>query len=263
MGKRQGPVLGQNFLADWGARQRIAAALGEAGRGDVVEIGPGKAAITELLAQRARRLVAVEVDTSLAAALRTRFSGMPSIEIVEADVLTVDFATLAREGGRSLAVVGNLPYYITSPILQRLFLFEDRISRAVVMVQREVAERMAAAPGSRDYGLLTVLCQVHARCELLFTLPPEAFQPPPQVDSAVVRMEFAPRWAELEVEPEPFRRFLQSCFAQKRKTLANNLRAAGRGAAEIAAALADVRPNARAEELSPDELARVFRALNR
>ena len=177
-------------------------------------------------------------------------------------MLTVDLAALAREPGRSLAVVGNLPYYITSPILERLFRFEDRISRAVVMVQREVAERITAEPGTRDYGLLTVLCRVHARCELLFTLPPDAFQPPPQVDSAVVRMEFAPRWAELGVKPEPFRKFLQSCFAQKRKTLENNLRAAGRSPAEIAAALESTGPSARAEELSPKELARIFRALH-
>ncbi len=259
MGRKNKPALGQNFLADTGVQRRIVDALGPAAAGDVVEIGPGKAAITALLAERARRLVAIEVDPAFAEALRARFGHLPSVEVVEADVLAVDLAALARAPGRSLAVVGNLPYYITSPILHRMFASEERIGRAVVMVQREVAERMAARPGSRAYGLLSVLCRVHARTELLFTVPPEAFSPAPEVHSAVVRMDFAPRWQELGIEPGPFRRFLAACFAQKRKTLANNLRAAGYSAEEIAAAPA----RARAEELSPEELAGVFRGLGR
>lgn len=261
MGRRQKPVLGQNFLVDEAARRRIVEALGfgNGAAGDVVEIGPGKAALTELLAARARRLIAVEVDPLLAAALRARFAGRPAVEILEADVLTVDFAALARQPGRSLDVAGNLPYYITSPILHHLFTHEQVLRRAVLMVQREVAERMAAAPGSRDYGLLSVLCQAHARVDLLFTLPPEAFRPAPAVDSAVVRMEWAPRWGELGVAPGPFRRFLEQAFAQKRKTLGNNLRAAGYAAAAIQAALPSAQ--ARAEELAPHELAAVYRRL--
>ncbi len=262
MGRKQKPALGQNFLADTGAQRRIVDALGPAAAGDVVEIGPGKAAITGLLAERARRLIAIEVDPALAAALGARFGDVPAVEVVCADVLSVDLRALARAPGRSLAVVGNLPYYITSPILGRLFAYQERIGRAVVMVQREVAQRMAASPGSRDYGLLSVLCQVHAGTELLFTLPPEAFRPPPEVWSAVVRMEFAPRWEELGVAPEPFRKFLEACFAQKRKTLGNNLRAAGYTAAQACAALAGVGEKARAEELSPEELAGVFRGLS-
>ncbi len=259
-GKRK-PALGQNFLADTAAQRRIVEALGGAADGDVVEIGPGKAAITELLAARARRLMAIELDPALAAALRARFHDRPSVEVLEADVLSVDLAALALEPGRSLAVIGNLPYYITSPILRRLFLFESSICRAVVLVQREVAERMTAEPGSREYGLLSVLCRLHAQTQLLFTLPPEAFSPPPGVYSAVARMEFAPLWAELDIEPASFGRFLEQCFAQKRKTLANNLRAAGYPAPQVGFALAPFGGSVRAEELSPAELASVYRRL--
>ncbi len=255
--------LGQHFLVDTNAQRAIAAALGEAARGDVVEIGPGKAAITALLAGRAARLVAIELDGELAARLRTQFGSAPSVEVLDADVLTVDLSALARTPGRSLAVLGNLPYYITSPILQHLFKHEAVLSQAVVMVQREVAERITAVPGTRAYGLLSVLCQIHTRAELLFTLPPHAFQPPPEVDSAVVRMRFAPRWAELAVPQAAFTGFLQGCFAQKRKTLVNNLRAAGYAPERIVQALktAGGSGRERAEELAPERLAAVYRAL--
>ncbi len=256
-------MLGQNFLADTQAQRRIVDALGPAAAGDVVEIGPGKAAITDLLAARARRLLAIEVDPALAVSLGARYRGMPNVQVMQADVLSVDLGSLARAPGRSLAVVGNLPYYITSPILRHLFAHEGVLSRAVVMVQREVAERVTASPGTRDYGLLSVLCQVHAQAELLFMLPPEAFTPPPEVHSAVVRLDFAPRWEELGVPPQPFRRFLEACFAQKRKTVNNNLRAAGYPPERIGEALAAGRKlaTARAEELSPGELAAIYRLL--
>jgi len=255
--------LGQNFLVDTRAQRLIAEALGAPAAGTVVEIGPGRAAITELLAARATRLVAVELDSALVAALRTRYRDMPHVKILEADVLDVDISALATTPGRSLAIAGNLPYYITSPILQHLFAHEHAISRAVLMVQREVAERIVAVPGTSDYGLLTVLCAMYTRAELLFTLPPSAFAPPPSVHSAVVRLEFAPRWEELGVVREPFLRFLKVCFAQKRKTLANNLRAAGWIAGDVARVLSESRlgPVARAEELSPSALAALFRLL--
>ncbi len=255
--------LGQNFLIDSRAQQAIAEALGPAGTGDVLEIGPGKAAITRVLAERARRLVAIEVDPALAAGLCMEFASQPNVEIVASDVLAVSFRELAHGAGRSLAVVGNLPYYITSPILMHLFAEEAVFSRGVLMVQREVADRMTAEPGTSEYGLLSVLCQMHAQLQLLFTLPPSAFQPPPEVDSAVVRLEFAPRWQELGAEPAPFTQFLRSCFAQKRKTLANNLRAAGETNERIEQALGEGRipRTARSEELSPERLASLYRLL--
>ncbi len=265
--------LGQNFLVDEQAQRRIVDALGAAATGAVVEIGPGRAAITSLLAERAERLVAIELDPALARVLRSQFAGQANVSVVEGDVLSVDLASLApgpapglapvTASGRTLAVVGNLPYYITSPILQHLFLHEHALSRAVLTVQREVAQRMTATEGHSEYGALSVLCQLHAELQLLFTLPPEAFQPAPEVHSAVVRLEFAPKWRELGVEPLPFTRFLRACFAQKRKTLANNLRAAGYPGARVQSALETGNHGgvARAEELSPAALAAIFRGL--
>lgn len=257
--------LGQNFLVDEQAQQRIADALGPLAQGAVLEIGPGGAAITTLLAERASSLVAIEVDPALAATLTTLFAGSDHVTVLQADVLSVDIASLAPAGGeRTLAIVGNLPYYITSPILQHLFTHERVLSRAVLMVQREVAQRMTATPGHSEYGALSVLCQIHAEMQLLFTLPPEAFSPPPEVHSAVVRLEFAPKWQELGIEPGPFGRFLRSCFAQKRKTLGNNLRAAPYDAARVGEVLTSLGHSAvtRAEELSPAALAAVYRALH-
>jgi 16S rRNA (adenine1518-N6/adenine1519-N6)-dimethyltransferase len=237
-------------------------ALGDISRHTVVEIGPGAGAITELLAPRAARLVAIELDRDLAPRLREQFAAIPSVEILQADVLTVDLDQL-RSGEDRLLVVGNLPYYITSDILLRLFHYHEAVSRAVIMVQREVADRIAAVPGTRDYGLLSATAQLYARVERVLTLPPEAFMPPPDVYSTVLRLELQPRFAELGVEAEPFIAFLKQSFAQKRKTLAKNLRAAGITAEAAAAALesAGVAPAARAEELGLEAMARIWLSL--
>jgi 16S rRNA (adenine1518-N6/adenine1519-N6)-dimethyltransferase len=257
----QKPKLGQNFLTDRNARRHIVEALGDISQKTVVEIGPGKAAITEILAQKAQRLIAVELDRELAPKLKEQFSGRP-VEVVEQDILTVDLASF-RQGGERLMVVGNLPYYITSDILLHLFRYHDAISRAVLMMQREVADRVAAAPGSRDYGLLSATAQLYARVEKLMTLPPEAFSPPPQVYSSVIRLSFAPRFVELGVDADGFIGFLRSCFAQKRKTLANNLRAAGFEQARIeqAAVAAAISLQERAEALPLQTMAILYRAL--
>jgi 16S rRNA (adenine1518-N6/adenine1519-N6)-dimethyltransferase len=253
--------LGQNFLADLSARSRIVEALGDISQKTVVEIGPGKAAITELLAKKAQRLIAVELDRELAAGLKQRFSG-PQVEVVEQDILSVDLSLL-RHGEDKLLVVGNLPYYITSEILLHLFRYHDAVARAVVMMQREVADRVAAAPGSRDYGLLSATTQLYARVEKLMTLPPGAFSPPPQVYSSVLRLTFAPRFEELAVDAEGFIAFLRQCFAQKRKTLLNNLRAAGFDSFNIAQAAeaAAISAQARAEALPLEAMARLYRVL--
>jgi len=254
--------LGQNFLADQTARRRIVEALGDISSTAVVEIGPGKAAITELLAQKARELIAVELDRDLAAGLRTRFAAYDHIRIVEQDILTVDLAALRRDKEK-LMVVGNLPYYITSDILLHLFRYHEAISRAVVMMQREVADRVVAVPGSRDYGLLSATAQMYARVERLMTLPPGAFSPPPQVHSSVLRLTFAPRFDELGTDAEGFITFLRKAFAQKRKTLLNNLRSAGYEAAKMtsAAGHAGVSLQARAEALSLEEMAKLYSEL--
>ncbi len=261
-------TLGQNFLRDPAAIERIASALGDLSGRTVLEIGPGQGAITSTLARRAARLIAVELDPSLAADLRVRFQQTPAqVTILQQDVLAFDFAAAAQqarlETGQPLLVIGNLPYYITSPILLRLAQSAAGIERAVLMVQREVAQRVTAQPGSRDYGLLTATCALYGPATELFTLPPAAFAPPPKVHSTVFRWSFAPRFTALGVPEEPFLAFLKQVFAQKRKTLANNLRAAGFSMDTIAAATGSVSipAQARAEALTLEQFAQLWRAL--
>lgn len=256
------PKLGQNFLHDVQAVERIAAALGDFSDRDVVEIGPGKGAITRILAGRAGRVLAIELDPNLASQLRAQFRP-EQVTIVENDVLKFDFAAASTSAGKRLLAVGNLPYYITSPILLKLAASHAALDRAVLMVQKEVADRVAATPGSRDYGLLSVTMQLYGPIEKLFTLPPSAFTPSPDVYSTVFRWRFAPRIAELQIDEESFLRFLRLAFAQKRKTLSNNLRAAGFTPECIKAGLSDanVDPKARAETLTLDTLAALWRSL--
>ncbi len=255
--KRSNPKLGQNFLIDEAARHSIAGALGDVSDRTVIEIGPGRGAITDILASRAKRLIAIELDRPLAAELRFRFRDQPHVEIIEADILKTDFVSLAG----SADVIGNLPYYITSDIFLHLFAAPN-LRRAVLMVQREVADRVAAAPGVRDYGLLSATTQMYARVDSLFTLPPTAFSPPPDVYSTVLRFHFAPRFAELAVQPAAFGAFLKKSFAQKRKTLSNNLRNTGYTTPQLTAAWpADLPPQARAESATLEQMAALFRNL--
>jgi 16S rRNA (adenine1518-N6/adenine1519-N6)-dimethyltransferase len=263
MSSNKKPKLGQNFLVDENACLHIADALGEVSERTVVEIGPGHGAITELLAKRCRRLHCIEFDPALARELAFRFRNETHVTIHHADILATDLKTML-EDSTSLDVVGNLPYYITSDILLHLFgaAREGAVSRAVVMMQREVAERIAAGPGSSEYGALSAATQMHARVTNLFTLPPSAFSPPPDVYSTVLRLEFAPRFAELGIEFDGFNWFLRASFAQKRKTLANNLRAAGYTAAQVTGAWpASIAPQARSEAVPLEAMAELYRAL--
>jgi 16S rRNA (adenine1518-N6/adenine1519-N6)-dimethyltransferase len=264
------PKLGQNFLSDPQAVERIVAALGPLSGRTVVEIGPGLGAITGALAAKAKHVVAVELDRDLAARLRSQFPprGDARVIIIEQDVLNFDFtaasADFVASPGERLLVVGNLPYYITSPILLKLAASHAVLDLAVLMVQREVADRVTTQPGSRDHGLLSVTVQMYGPTEPLFTLPPAAFSPPPDVHSTAFRWRFAPRFAELAVDEAAFLRFVRQAFAQKRKTLVNNLRAAGYASAAAAAALeqAGIRPQVRAEALSIESFAALAKILD-
>lgn len=272
-GRRSRPKLGQHFLVDSTAATRIVEALGDISQGTILEIGPGRGALTSLLAKQARRLIAIEIDRVLAAQLRMNFSQEPNVEIIEGDVLAIDFHTLfgpkpgsTRPGMNHqpevVRVIGNLPYFITSDILLRLFEFRQYFETIVLMVQREVADRLAAAPGRSDYGLLSATTQLYARVEKLFTLPPEAFSPPPKVDSTVVRLRMSPKIDSLRVPEAEFIGFLKLSFGQKRKTLWNNLKSQYKPAV-LRAALekAGVKPTVRAEALSLEKSAALFRAL--
>ncbi len=272
-GRRVKPKLGQHFLVDTAAPMRIVEALGDISQSTVLEIGPGRGALTSLLAKRARRVIAIEIDRVLAAQLRMNFSQEPNVEIIEGDVLAIDFHTLfgpkpgsTRPGmspqPEAVRVVGNLPYFITSDILLRLFEFRQYFETIVLMVQREVAERLAAAPGRSEYGLLSATAQLYGRVEKMFTLPPEAFSPPPKVDSTVVRIRIEPKIDSLRVPEAGFISFLKLSFGQKRKTLWNNLKTQYPPAA-LKAALekAGVKPTVRAEALSLEKTAALYRAL--
>jgi 16S rRNA (adenine1518-N6/adenine1519-N6)-dimethyltransferase len=260
------PKLGQNFLIDEAACLHIATALGDTSSRTVVEIGPGHGAITNLLAPRCARLHCIEFDPALARELAFRFRNDRHVTVHQADILQTDLAEMElAPGSGPLNVIGNLPYYITSDILLHLFGFARTgiLSRAVVMMQREVAERIAAPPGVSDYGPLSAFTQLHASVANLFTLPPGAFNPPPDVYSTVLRLDFAPRFAELQVAPEEFNHFLRASFAQKRKTLSNNLRNAGYTAEQLTNAWPEsVDKNVRAEAVTLESMAELYRALN-
>jgi 16S rRNA (adenine1518-N6/adenine1519-N6)-dimethyltransferase len=270
---KQKPKLGQHFLVSDNAAMRMADALGDVSQSTVLEIGPGRGVITSLLAKRARRLIAVEIDRVLAAQLRLKFGMTHNVEVIEADILSIDFDSLfgpkpglGRPGielkPNPVRVVGNLPYFITSDILLRLFDFAKYFDTIVIMVQREVADRVAAPPGGSDYGLLSATAQLYARVEKLFTLPPEAFEPAPKVHSTVLRLNLAPQIEKLGVAGDGFIGFLKLSFAQKRKTLWNNLKSRY-DEAELRRAMTQARinPSARAETLSLKQSATLFRAL--
>jgi len=277
------PKLGQHFLASESFAAQIVDALGDVSQNTVLEIGPGRGVLTSLLAKRARRLIAVELDRVLAAQLRLKFGMFSNVEVIEADILSIDFDSLfgpkpglSRPGiqlkPEPVKVIGNLPYYITSEILLRLFDFSKYFETIVILVQREVADRIAAEPGSSDYGLLSATTQLYARVEKLFTLPPSAFAPPPKVHSTALRLTMAPRQQELGLasdgsnedglSEDGFIDFLKLSFGQKRKTLWNNLKSSyPEPLLRAALAQARVKPAVRAETLSLEESAALFRAL--
>jgi 16S rRNA (adenine1518-N6/adenine1519-N6)-dimethyltransferase len=239
--------FGQHFLSDASILNRIAQLICGDGRPVVLEIGPGRGALTERLIPCASRVVAIEIDPKLAGHLRGRFKGTPNLEVVNADALLVDFTTWRPD-----IIAGNLPYYIATPLIERTI----RLAMpAVFLIQKEVAQRLAAQPGTRDYGYLTVATQLFAQPEIAFAVAPGAFRPPPRVDSAVVVFDPRDRAAEMGViDREAFLRFLSDCFRQKRKMLRNNLR----GEFPI-----EGHPEAsqRAEQLSLEELAALWRRL--
>ena len=241
--------LGQHFLTNAAVLERIAVATCPAGEDLVIEIGPGRGALTEKLLRRAARVVAIEIDPTLVEHLHARFAGEPRLEIVHADVLATD---LGQWG--SAPIAGNLPYYITSPILAKAVRLD--IPRIVFLIQKEVAERLAAQPCHREYGYLTLQTALFADTRLLFDVKPGSFRPPPRVDSAVVLL--TPHTRDLGVrDREAFLRFLSQCFRQKRKTLRNNL--AGIYGKEAI----DSWPEAglRAEQLKLEQFAEMFQRL--
>lgn len=209
--------FGQHFLTDDGVLHDIVRAIDPRPGEALVEIGPGLGALTDWLVPKAQRLTVVELDRDLAARLRKR----PELDVVESDVLQVDFTALAQRLGQRLRVVGNLPYNISSPILFHLLGHVDQVFDQHFMLQKEVVDRMAAAPGSKDFGRLSVMLQWRYEIEALLDVPPEAFEPPPRVDSAVVRM--TPLATPPAVDPKRLGELVTVAFSQRRKLLRHTL----------------------------------------
>ena len=256
-------ALGQHFLRDADIARRIVDVIAPTARDVTVEIGPGRGALTNLLAACSGRLIGLEVDPVLAARLSEAFAASLNVRILEADARSYDYTALRglvhESGGRVLAV-GNLPYSVAKPILMALVEAGSSIDEMALMLQREVAERIAAAPGTRVYGSLSVLTQVACDVRLAFSVPPGAFTPPPQVDSAVAHLRTLDVPPVSIAEPERFRRLVRAAFGQRRKNLANALGAGlGLGAERARSAItaAGIDPGRRAETLSLAEFARL------
>ena len=253
--------LGQHFLTDRRILGRIADALHLAGHETVLEIGPGRGALTDILVERAGRLIAIEYDRALAELLRQRYARRNNVLIAEADVLSVSLGELAAG---PFVLVGNVPYYITTPILFHA-LVPPRAERSVYLVQREVADRLCAAPGTKEYGALTVNVAAVAKAETLFTVPASAFAPPPKVESAVVRITPLSQPLLLPGEERPFRLLVQGAFSMRRKQMRRvirSLRALDVARAEAVLEQARIDPAVRPETLSPAQFAALLRALS-
>ena len=273
--------LGQHFLSDPRILDRIVDALALTGSETVVEIGPGRGGLTDRLVLKAGRVVVIEIDHALSTMLRTRYAAEPKVQVIERDALKIALARAARgitddppepgaradsaadDADRDYIVVGNVPYYITTPLLFHA-LTRPRPSRSVFLVQREVAERIVASAGSDHYGALSVNVQALASARILFRVPPGAFQPPPKVDSAVIRIEPLAQPVIEAHEERPFRTLVQGAFGLRRKQMRKVLRTLAGLDAETAESIlassgvaADVRP----ETLSPDRFAAILRAL--
>jgi 16S rRNA (adenine1518-N6/adenine1519-N6)-dimethyltransferase len=261
MPQHTAPKLGQHFLRDRRFQRRIVETLAIRSEDLVCEIGAGRGAMTELLAARAQRVVAMEVDRELVRLLQEKFANKLGIEVLEADILQSDLAGLCRRHQREQCFVfGNLPYYITSPILHRLFDFARCIRGLGLVVQREVAERLCALPGSRHYGYLTVLTRLHTNPRIEFGIPPGAFSPPPRVDSALVTFQMKPEAVQLPLEErKALLDFVKLCFAHKRKNLLNNLSPSyTRRRVETELAALELPPTIRAEELALEQFKKLL-----
>ena len=254
-------ALGQHFLRDQATARAIVDLVAPTERDLVVEIGPGDGALTGLLAGRAGRVMALEIDRALSAALRAR---LPAVEVLDADARSWNYAGLVGQAGGRVLILGNLPYSVGKPILMALIEARAAIHEMALMLQREVAERIAAQPGGKSYGSLSVFTQLHCDVRLALRVPPGAFRPPPKVDSAVLHLRVLREPRVPLADPRRFESVVRAAFAQRRKMLANAL-GAGLGlpldSVRRGAAAAGVDPTRRAETLSLSEFAALATAL--
>src|SRR5215468_10695970 len=255
-------ALGQHFLRDQAIARAIVDLVAPTAQDLVVEIGPGDGSLTGLLAGRAGRVIALEIDRALGAALRAR---LPAVEVLDADARSWDYGALAAQPGGRVLILGNLPYSVGKPILTALIAARAAIDEMALMLQREVAERVAAPPGGKTYGSLSIFTQLHCDVRLAFRVPPGAFRPPPKVDSAVLHLRVLPQPRVALADPRRFESVVRAAFAQRRKMLANAL-GAGLGlpldVVRRAAAAGGVDPTRRAETLTLTEFAALTTGLS-
>jgi 16S rRNA (adenine1518-N6/adenine1519-N6)-dimethyltransferase len=265
--------LGQHFLGDPGWREKIARAIHVSPHGVQssgqstkdfcwIEIGAGHGEMTEQLIKNEAPVIALELDASLVASLQRLAQKHPNLTVVCGDVLKTDLSALAT--GKRMRIYGNLPYYITSPILHHFFEYAGWIDEAHIVVQLEVAARLTALPGTKSYGYLSVVTQLYTRPEFVLRLPPAAFRPPPEVASALVTLRFPGQKASLQgAEAKDFLDFVKTCFAQKRKMLSNNLRGLA-NPENVRRILEDLklRKDARAEQLTIGNFLSLYRAIS-
>ncbi len=257
-------ALGQHFLVDPNVSRRILAELGPRPGQVWLEIGPGHGALTRDIAQSGAQVLAVELDSALAAQLRQKTAHLANLRVLTGDILAINLDKELAVYAKPVHIYGSLPYYITSPILSRLFQLTDKVAEVTVVVQHEVAQRLVARPGSRAYGFLSVEAQWFATCRILFRIAPRAFRPKPKVWSALVRLTPPGRSQDLKVvDAEQFLAFVGLCFRQKRKILLNNLRERYGGERVLTALMLNRLTNkTRAEELSIEKLANLFQLLH-
>ena len=248
--------LGQNFLKDQIVIEKIADASGCGPKDTVVEIGPGLGVLTDALSERAGRVIAVELDDRLIPILNTKFALRKNVEIVHEDILRFDWSGVDPGEEGSLYIAGNLPYYITTPILLGILEKKVPAKSITVMVQKEVADRIVAHPGGKDYGVLSISLQYYAEARKVLDVPSECFDPRPKVDSAVVVLDLKEKRALEGAEEAKFFRLVKQAFMQRRKTLSNSLAGFnGKGKEEIEDILTrnGIDPKRRAETLSLEE----------
>ncbi len=260
MSSRLKKHFGQHFLHDRDVLDRIVMAIAPRKDECLVEIGPGAGALTLPLLDAVPRLTAIELDRDLHQPLRERAAGHGQLDLIEANVLDVDFSALAREAGDSLRVVGNLPYYLSSPILFHCLAHRAAIRDMTFLLQKEVVDRIVAMPGNKTYGRLSVMLQLACRAESLFEVPPDAFTPPPKVDSALLRLVPRPQDEQPDIDPDALQNVVRMAFGKRRKTLANALKGV-MNAEQIRTAGID--PGARAETLEPNAFVDLAREMLR
>lgn len=261
MKKSRRHALGQHFLTNQGVLRKIAGVIDPKAKDVIVEVGAGKGVLTTGLAERAGRIVAIEKDERLIPELRE--SVPANVEVVHADILKIDLSEISRRAGvPALRLVGNIPYAISSPLLFRVLDERTILSDCVILLQKEVAERVTAGPGTKSYAPLGILLQNEFEARIAFKVAPGSFSPPPKVQSALLTLRRRPSPLHPGAAEEPYRTFLRAAFAERRKMLWKNLaRRATPAALEKTYAELGLARSVRAEELSPDSLFALFLAL--